>query len=199
MAKGRRYFIIHKPEGMLSQFSPQDGYQTLADLEFEFPKDAYPVGRLDADSEGLLIITNDKSVNHRLLDPSNGHQRTYWVQLEGAINKQAIASLKEGVEIQVKGETHKTLPAEVKKMGAPKIADRIRPVVFNKSKGNSWIKLSLTEGKNRQVRKMTSAVGFPTIRLIRWSIEGIELGTMPAGEVMELTKPVFYKKVKLEY
>src|SRR4051812_45588086 len=122
-----RYFVVYKPFGMLSQFTKEGDHATLADL-FEFPKDAYPVGRLDSDSEGLLILTNDKKLNHTLLDPGNGHKRTYYVQVEGTMTQEACDKLEKGVDISVDGKTYSTKPCTVKIIDAPaKIPARIPP------------------------------------------------------------------------
>ncbi|MET0242645.1 MAG: pseudouridine synthase [Flavitalea sp.] len=179
------YFSIHKPFNVLSQFTSQEGKQTLKDL-FKFPVDAYPVGRLDYDSEGLLIITSDKTLNHKLLNPSFGHEREYWVQVDGAINEKALEQLTNGVEISIDGKTHHTKPAIASIFQAPPaVSERNPPVRFRKSIPTSWISLTLTEGKNRQVRKMTAAVGFPTLRLIRYRIAGVTLDHMQPGDFTE--------------
>lgn len=192
-----RYFIIYKPYGMLSQFSKEGNYATLADL-FDFPKDVYPLGRLDADSEGLLIITNDKNLNYKLLHPKFKHNRTYLAQVEGAIDNEAIEKLQKGVEININGQPHKTLPAKAKIINAPKeIEERNPPIRFRKNIPTSWIELSLAEGKNRQVRKMTAVVGYPTLRLIRIKIENLQLFPLKSGEVKEISKKQIYRLLGL--
>lgn len=192
MAKGKKYYIIYKPKSCLSQFSKEHGKMALGDY-FSFESDVYPVGRLDEDSEGLLILTNDKTVNSLLLDPKNGHWRTYWVQLAGQVNKQAIKSLEQGVDIAVKGIIHHTLPAKVKKSNPPKNIPPLEVV----EKTTSWLKISLQEGKYRQVRKMTAKVGFPTLRLVRTQIEDLELGDLKSGEYKLLDKKQLFSKVNL--
>jgi 23S rRNA pseudouridine2457 synthase len=192
-----RYFIIHKPYGVLSQFSKEGNQATLADL-YDFPKDVYPVGRLDSDSEGLLILTNDKNLNYKLLNPKFKHFRTYWVQVDGAINNEAIKKLKSGITININGKHHKTLPAKAKIIEPPiEIEERNPPVRYRKNIPTSWIEISLTEGKNRQVRKMTAAVGFPTLRLIRIKIEQLSLFPLKCGEVKELQKQEIYRLLGL--
>lgn len=192
-----RYFSIYKPYGMLSQFSPEAGKTTLAEL-YNFPKDVYPVGRLDADSEGLLLLTNDKSLNHFLLNPDFAHSRTYLVQVDGTADEEALAKLISGVTITVSGVAYKTKPAAAKKTEPPlNLPDRNPPVRFRKLIPTSWMELTLTEGKNRQVRKMTAAVGLPTLRLIRTKIEEVTLGDMKPGDVQELQKNEFYKNLKI--
>ncbi len=183
---------------MLSQFTSQDGKATLADY-FDVPKDVYAVGRLDYDSEGLLILTNDKRLNNLLLNPLNGHVRTYFVQVDGAITQAAISKLQNGVDISVEGKIWKTKRSAASLIDpAPEVPERLPPVRFRKSIPTSWISLSLTEGKNRQVRKMTAAVGFPTLRLIRYSIEqctieGLGPGGMKVLSANEIQQLLFKK------
>jgi 23S rRNA pseudouridine2457 synthase len=192
-----RYFAICKPFNMLSQFSREGEHATLADLPFDFPQDVYPVGRLDADSEGLLLLSNDKQLNHALLDPSRKHPRTYFAQVEGTVNENAIAQLKKGVSISINGKKHLTLPAVVKALEDVKLFERNPPIRYRKNVPDSWISLTLTEGKNRQVRRMTAAVGFPTLRLVRVSIEQLELGNMLPGDVREFERDEFYRLLRL--
>ncbi|HNP47992.1 MAG TPA: pseudouridine synthase [Bacteroidia bacterium] len=194
-----RYFVIYKPYGMLSQFSKEGDKQVLADLNFIFPKDVYPVGRLDADSEGMLLLTNDKSVNEKLLHPSKKHVRSYLVQVEGEFSVDACEKLKKGVEISVDGKKYKTLPADnVELIPDPEfLPERNPPVRFRKSIPTSWVQIDLIEGKNRQVRKMTAAVGFPTLRLVRIVMESLKLDFFNPGEIKELERSIFYSKLKL--
>jgi 23S rRNA pseudouridine2457 synthase len=196
MAKPKKYYVLYKPAGYLSQFSPEHGKKCLSDL-VDVPKDVYPVGRLDEMSEGMLLLTNDKNVNQQLLDPTNNHERTYLVQVEGQLNKKAIKQLKKGVEISLPDGPYTTKPAKAQKTGNPKLPDREPPVSFDKSKGVTWLKLVLTEGKNRQVRRMTAAVGFPTVRLVRTGIENLDLGPLNPGELQKLDRPTFYDKLNL--
>ncbi|HRI21681.1 MAG TPA: pseudouridine synthase [Panacibacter sp.] len=189
------YFIIYKPYLAVSQFSTQLQKKTLADF-FHVPKDVYPVGRLDEDSEGLLILTNDGALNNRLLHPSFAHEREYWVQVDDDITDEALQQLQSGVEINIDGEMYKTKPCTVKKFSEePHVPDRNPPIRFRKNKPAPWIQMILTEGKNRQVRKMTAKVGFPTLRLIRYRISGIELGNMRPGALIELSRNTMYKKL----
>lgn len=189
------YFQLYKPYQVLSQFSPEEGKQTLADF-FDVPKDVYPVGRLDFDSEGLLLLTNDKQLNHRLLHPKFLHQRSYWVQVDGAINENAIRELSNGVDINLDGKIYHTKNAIAKIFETdPIVQDRNPPIRFRKEIPAPWIELILTEGKNRQVRKMTAKVGFPTLRLIRNSIEDIHLNNMQPGEIIALTEQEIYQKL----
>ena len=181
---------------MLSQFTKEGDHKTLADLNYNFPKDVYPVGRLDADSEGLLLLTNDKSINHKLLDPKFKHSRTYLAQVEGIFSEEAKNKLENGVSISVDGQDYKTLPSKVVLLSSPEggggegaldLPPRNPPIRFRKNIPTSWVKMSLHEGKNRQVRKMTAAVGFPTLRLVRIGIEKISLDDMKPGEVQEIS------------
>jgi 23S rRNA pseudouridine2457 synthase len=191
----QRYFIIYKPYLVQSQFSAHEGKQTLADF-FKVPKDVYPVGRLDADSEGLLILTNDKALNHRLLHPSFAHERMYWAQVDGAVTNEAISNLEKGVTINVDGIMYATKPCKAKLLTSePIVPPRTPPIRFRKDIPAPWIELILTEGKNRQVRKMTAAIGFPTLRLIRNRIEQIMLSDMQPGDMIELSKSSIYKKL----
>ncbi len=184
------YYLIYKPYGMLSQFTREaPGQETLADLDFVFPKDVYPVGRLDADSEGLLLLTNDTALNARLLSPEQGHTRTYWVQVEGIPSEEALDRLRKGVEIRIKGKRHTTRPAEAHRLPAPPdLPERNPPVRFRKTVPDSWLELTLTEGKNRQVRRMCAAAGYPVLRLVRVKIGTMALGDLQPGEVRRLQK-----------
>jgi len=182
------YFIFHKPYQVLSQFSPEGEKKTLADYFPHISKNIYPVGRLDYDSEGLLLLTNDKALTHQLLDPSFAHPRTYWVQVEGEISDGAITQLKNGVTINIDGKQYKTKRAGAQKILNMSIADRNPPIRVRKNIPDSWLSLTLTEGKNRQVRRMTAAVGFPTLRLIRSAIGGITLDGIAPGTFKSLSE-----------
>ena len=190
-----QYFITYKPFGVLTQFSGEG--PTLATLG-EFPKEVYPVGRLDKDSEGLLLLTDDKSLNHQLLNPRFGHQRTYYVQVEGIPTPEALTQLQQGVTIQVDGKPYRTKPAVAKLLDpAPTLPERNPPIRYRASIPDRWLALTLIEGKNRQVRKMTAAVGFPTLRLVRFSMEKITLDGMAASEVRELSQELVYRSLGL--
>lgn len=185
MANTLRYFVVFKPYGVLSQFTreaPQ--HRTLADLA-DFPPEVYPVGRLDQDSEGLLILTNDKRLTDRLLRPQNGHPRTYWVQVEGIPTPAAIVQLRTGVDIRIQQKNHRTRPAQVERISSPTLPERNPPIRVRQSIPDSWISLTLTEGKNRQVRRMCAAVGFPVLRLVRSGIGQLTLGNLQPGDVQE--------------
>ncbi len=161
---------FHKPFGVLCQFTPdQPGQRTLAG--FGMPAGVYPVGRLDLDSEGMLLLSDEAGFNHRLLDPQGAHPRTYWAQVEGIPSPEALARLAcGGLEIQ----GYRTRPCGLRLMdAAPAVPPRNPPIRFRKAIPTSWLELRLIEGKNRQVRRMTAAVGFPTLRLIRVAIGGL--------------------------
>lgn len=180
-----RYFYIYKPYNMLCQFSGEG--ETLKNLAYPFPKNVYPVGRLDKDSEGLLILTNDTRLNDWLLHPRQAHQRTYWAQVEGIPAMSQIAELSEGVPIQVDKKTYHTQPCKVKLLEAPPILpDRNPPIRYRANIPTSWLSLTLSEGKNRQVRKMTAAIACPTLRLVRHSIESLSVEGMQPGEIIEI-------------
>ncbi len=182
---------------MLSQFTKEGAHKTLADLGFQFPKDVYPLGRLDADSEGLLLLSNNKSLNHRLLSPVFRHERSYLVQVEGEITEEACKKIEAGVSVNIGGEKYLTESCTVKRVGEPDVPERIPPVRFRKSIPTSWIEMILTEGKNRQVRKMTAAAGFPTLRLIRTAIEQLTLNHLKPGEIEELKQETIFSLLRL--
>jgi len=181
-----RYFILNKPFGYLCQFTGQDGDKLLGDL-YDFPKDVYSVGRLDKDSEGLLILTNDNNLKTRLLDPESNIKKNYLVQVEGEISDEAIKLLSNGsIQIKHKDERYQVKRAECERLEEFSIEDRDPPIRFRKNVPTSWISLTIREGKNRQVRKMTAAVGFPTLRLIRVGISNIQLNQLGIGEAEEI-------------
>lgn len=181
---------------MLSQFSNEGNNIGLGEAYRDLPKDVYPVGRLDLDSEGLLILTNDKSLNNRLLNPKHGHSRTYWVEVEGVPDKNALNNLRKGVDINVSGKTHRTKPAQIKFIN-PEISERNPPVNYQKHPERSWLEIQLTEGKNRQVRRMTAKVGHPTLRLIRVGIENLRLEPLQSGDITQISEKIIYKKLNL--
>ena len=170
---------FHKPYGVLSQFTPEPGskWRTLA--EFGFPPRLYPIGRLDADSEGLLLLSDEAALNARLLQPSRGHIRTYWAQVERIPSPEALSTLESGVVLG----SHRTLPCRARLLEPqPDMAPRDPPVRFRKTVADCWIALDLVEGKYHQVRRMTAAVGHPTLRLVRVAIGAFPLGGLASGE-----------------
>ncbi len=193
----QRYFAIYKPYLVLSQFTSTEGKKSLADF-FDVPNDVYPVGRLDYDSEGLLLLTNDAQVNQFLLHPRHKHEREYWVQVDGLVTAEAVEQLQKGVVINIDGKPYKTARTKVAIFSAaPEVSERIPPIRVRKNIPTSWLRIVLTEGKNRQVRRMTAHAGFPTLRLIRYRIEDLTLNAMQPGDLQELNKDVFYRWLKL--
>ncbi|HEY4110469.1 pseudouridine synthase [Puia sp.] len=191
-ANAHQYYIVYKPFQVLSQFTSTEGKATLKDF-FPVPVDCYPVGRLDFDSEGLLILTNDPDLNNRLLNPLFAHDREYWAQVEGAITPAALHLLSTGVTINIDGKPYRTLPARASTFETPPpVPDRHPPIRFRATIPTSWISLVLREGKNRQVRKMTAQVGFPTLRLIRHRIEKLDLNGLASGEMRSMTRQQLY-------
>ncbi len=181
-----RYFAIYKPYGMLSQFTPEAGHRALGEL-YKFPKDVYPVGRLDTDSEGLLILTNDTALNKRLLDPKNGHLRTYHAQVEGVANHEHMNQLIQGVTISSKGKEFHVKATNANVLDDPGYDERVPPIRFRLNVPTSWIELTITEGKNRQVRKMTAAVQLPTLRLVRVALGELNINHLQGQPVKEMT------------
>ena len=180
---GRTVVIaFHKPFGVLSQFT-SDGSPNRTLAEFGLPAQVYPLGRLDADSEGLLLLSDEPGLNSRLLDPKHGHPRTYWAQVERLPSAAALAQMAGGLII----EDYRTRPCRAWLLDPqPDIPPRDPPIRYRKSVPDYWIALELHEGKNRQVRRMTAAIGHPTLRLIRMRIGELDLGTMLPGSWREL-------------
>ncbi len=168
---------FNKPFGVISQFTPDGSrHRTLA--EFAFPPHVYPIGRLDAESEGLLLLSDESALNEKLLHPRHAHRRVYWAQVERVPAPEALQRLEPGIVIG----GHKTLPCVARMLDPqPAIAPRDPPIRFRKNVPTAWIALELVEGKNHQVRRMTAAVGHPTLRLIRTKIGGLELGDLATG------------------
>ena len=186
------YFLFNKPYGVLAQFTPEAGHRSLRNFG-PFPKDIYPVGRLDVDSEGLILLTNDNRIKHRLSTPKFSHERTYLVQVENIPEEEALQRLREGVVIEGK----RTLPSRVHVLGdEPDLTPRPTPVRFRRNVPTSWLELTLTEGRNRQVRKMTAAVGHPTLRLVRTHISFLSLEGLSPGESRSLTPKETARLVK---
>ena len=177
------YYLFNKPYGVLCQFSDSEGRETLASYG-PFPKSVYPAGRLDADSEGLVLLTNDGMLKHLLLEPMYQHPRTYLAQVERVPDNEALDTLRRGVLI----EGRMTHPADVELLESePNIPPRPVPVRYRKNVPTSWIKITLREGRNRQVRKMTAAVDHPTLQLVRIAIGAMNLVGLEPGEYRELT------------
>jgi 23S rRNA pseudouridine2457 synthase len=191
------YFIIYKPYKMLSQFVRIPKKKVLADLIYNFPEGTNALGRLDENSEGLLILSTDKQLTNLLLQPQNQHHRVYWVQVHGKVNAETLQKLENGISIRMHGDDYTTKPCKAIIIETPKnLPYRAHPV--RDDIATTWIELTLTEGKFHQVRKMTAAVGHQTMRLIRVAIEDILLLDMKPGEVREIAQEEIYSKLKIE-
>ncbi|MGQ9800030.1 MAG: rRNA large subunit pseudouridine synthase E [Ignavibacterium sp.] len=172
--------LFNKPFNVLCQFTDKEGRKTLADF-IPF-KNVYPAGRLDYDSEGLVVLTDDGKLQHLISDPRNKMPKTYWVQVEGFPSKEALRKLRNGVLLN----DGMTKPANVRLIAEPNVWERIPPIRYRKNVPTSWIELTITEGRNRQVRRMTAAVGFPTLRLIRYSIGDWSINTLLPGTYLKI-------------
>ena len=184
LLRNRVLLALHKPYGVLSQFTPEPGsrWRTLAD--FGLPPDVYALGRLDADSEGLLLLSDEPGLNHRLLDPQYAHRREYWAQVEGQPSAQALARLTLG---GIAIDNYRTRPSRARLLDpVPLLAPRAPPIRVRKNIPDAWISLELIEGKNRQVRRMTAAVGHPTLRLVRVRTGDFQLGELAPGHWRDL-------------
>ena len=181
---------------MLSQYTDEVENKGLGSI-FRIPKGIYAVGRLDLDSEGLLILTNDKKLNSALLNPENEHKRTYHVEVEGTPSAAALKVLSGGISITIDGKPYRTKKAEVRVLTDYDFPERSPAVNRIKHPETSWVEVILTEGKNRQVRKMTAKVGHPALRLVRVGIEDLALHPLMPGQIVMISKKVLYKKLKL--
>jgi 23S rRNA pseudouridine2457 synthase len=174
-----RLILFNKPYGVLSQFTDRGTETARATLSDHIDLPGfYPAGRLDRDSEGLLLLTDDGRLQARIADPKYKMAKTYWVQVEGEIGDEALAVLRQGVKLK----DGMTLPAEAERIDDPQIWPRDPPVRVRKTVPDCWIRLTIREGRNRQVRRMTAAVGHPTLRLVRWTIGDWSLGGLAPGE-----------------
>ncbi|WP_425656852.1 pseudouridine synthase [Tenacibaculum ascidiaceicola] len=183
-----RHFMIYKPYGFLSQFitnQKKGGKHKLLGELFNFPEGTMAVGRLDVKSEGLLLLTTDGKVSD-FITTRGGVEKEYYAQVDGAITSEAVEQLKNGVEIGFDGKKYQTKPCKVKLIDTPDLPERSKKIRDARHGPTPWISITLTEGKFRQVRKMTSAVGFPTLRLVRVRVGEILLGKMESGEVREV-------------
>lgn len=185
-----RHFKLFKPYGYLSQFklAGNSKKRLLGDF-FDFPEGTMSIGRLDKPSEGLLLLTTDGKVSH--LITSRKVEKEYYVQVDGTPTEEAIEKLRTGIKIITQGEEHLTLPAKVERIATPKLPDRAKKIREERHGPTSWLSITIREGKFRQVRKMTAAIGCPTLRLVRYRVGNITIEEMKAGEVAELD-PEFY-------
>ncbi|WP_181304174.1 pseudouridine synthase [Rufibacter sp. XAAS-G3-1] len=184
-----QYFLLNKPFEVLTQFTDETGRSTLKD--FVPIPNVYPVGRLDYDSEGLVLLTDDKQLQHRLSAPKFKVEKTYWVQVEGTPTHEALNQLERGVLIQGK----KTTPAKARLLEEVNLGERSKPIRFRANIPTTWVEIKISQGMNRQVRKMTAAVGYPTLRLVRVAIGTLKLDSLPPGEFRALT-PEEVKQLK---
>ncbi len=192
-----RHFLINKPWGYLSQFvnnQPTRRNKKLLGELHDFPPGTMAVGRLDQDSEGLLLLTTDGQLSARVT--GRKVEKEYWVQVDGKPAPAALARLRNGVEITVEGKPYRTLPGAARLLEpAPELFPRAKPIRDDRHGPTGWVSITIREGKNRQVRKMTAASGFPTLRLVRWRIGEIELGELPPGGVREVTGAWIEKRI----
>jgi 23S rRNA pseudouridine2457 synthase len=177
-----RYILLNKPYEVLTQFTDEHGRATLKD--FVAVPNIYPVGRLDFDSEGLLLLTDDKALQHRLSDPRFKVPKTYWAQVEGLVSDEALAKLRQGVQIK----DGLTAPAAAERLSEPsELWERSTPIRFRASIPTSWLQITISQGMNRQVRKMCAAVGLPCLRLVRAAIADLRVADLAPGQWRELT------------
>jgi len=178
----KRYILFHKPYGVLSQFTPEDGAKALS--SFDLPKDIYPAGRLDKDSEGLLLLTNDGELIEKILNPKSEKEKTYLALIERVPSETSLKKFEQGLKI----EDYLTRPAKIRLLPDLTLPERDPPVRVRKSVQDIWAEIKICEGKNRQVRKMTAAIGHPTLRLIRTHILNLSLGDLKIGEWREISR-----------
>jgi 23S rRNA pseudouridine2457 synthase len=194
-----RYFIINKPYNMVSQFIGENKVPMLGNLDFDFPEGIHAVGRLDAHSEGLLILTTNKKVTRLLFQSKTPHKRVYLVRVKNLVNAEKLEELRTGVTIRIKdGEYYTTPPSEIDIIETP---ENLFPhqLELRDYIPHSWLRMTLYEGKYHQVRKMVSAINHPCKRLVRVSIEDLELGTLAPGEVREMSEEDFFRGLHIDY
>ena len=200
-----RYFIANKPFNVLCQFTQEkEGQRTLADLNFEFPKDVYPIGRLDLDSEGLLLMTNDRKLNHTLLNPQFAHERTYLSLVQDGPTEAALEQFRTGLDIKIEKKRHNTLPCRCNRVedltpffNNNDVWERIPPPMPQGWKPMFWLEVVLIEGKYRQVRRMCAKIEHPCLRLIRVKIANLTIGDLQPNEALELDRDFVYEQLGL--
>ena len=192
-----RYFVLHKPYGMVSQFVSSNSTSLLGGIPFNFPEGTHAIGRLDKNSEGLLLLTTDKKITALLFQGKIPHKRTYLVQANYEVGSEKILRLRKGVDIRIdKGLMYRTPPCDARIAAAPEQLAPL-PFPFYMDLPTTWLELTLEEGRYHQVRKMVTAIGHRTLRLIRTSIEDLELNGLPSGCVKEMDRDNFYALLKL--
>lgn len=196
-SEGHRYFVVYKPWNMVSQFVSTHDVPLLGSLDFDFPEGTHAIGRLDKHSEGLLLLTTDKRITRLLFMGTQPHLRRYLVQVRFQVSEQTVGALSNGIDISApEGAVYRTSPCKVERMDTPAFLPPAGFPIHEKVQ-HSWLSITLTEGKFHQVRKMVAAVNHKCIRLVRVSIEGIELGDLQPGQVRELGREEFYRKLNI--
>ena len=197
--QGHRYFLLHKPINMVSQFVSSHKVRLLGSINFDFPEGTHAIGRLDKDSEGLLLLTTNSKVTKLLFQGKQPHTRTYLVQVINKVNAEIISKIANGIAISAVGGTeYFTTPCEVKLADKPDYIRELTTTPLHENVKNSWLTISLTEGKFHQVRKMTAGVGFPCLRLIRIAIEDLRIENMQPGDVRELKREAIFKRLNIQ-
>ncbi len=193
-----RYFLLHKPFNMVSQFISSHDVRLLGSIDFEFPEGTHAIGRLDKNSEGLLLLTTNSKITNLLFHGTEAHARTYLVQVKDIMTEATAEKLAKGIAISAQnGSQYITNPCTVKLVSPATYINNWSATTLHKNVCNSWITISLTEGKYHQVRKMVAAVNHKCLRLIRIAIEDIVLGNLPPGAVLEVSQEYFFEKLKL--
>jgi len=195
---GHRYFVVHKPRKMVSQFLSAHKVKLLGDLSFDFPEGTHAIGRLDNNSEGILLLTTNKRVTSLLFQGETAHKRVYVVLVTGLVTDDTLVLLRNGVTVQDKDSTfYTTSPCEVELITKPPYLHDDK-YIYREKVPHSWLQITLTEGKYHQVRKMVAAAGHQCMRLIRIAIEDIFLDTMPVGSVREMEEDVFFEALRID-